>query len=342
MNQTTTIKEIAEKLNLSVSTVSRVLNGIGRQYRISKKTIALVQKTAEEYNFEPNVLARSLRLKKTFTIGVLVPDISNPFFSKFASIIEREARKLNYSTLICASDDDTLVEQKSLNILINRKVDGILATPIGIESSHFIKAYNKGIPLVLIDRFFRNKKIPYITFDDRLGAYNATRLLLENGHKRIACIQGLRETSSNFFRLEGYKEALTEFQIPVDSHLIVGDNFGEENGYNQAKYLLEMPVDERPTAIFASSNLITLGVLKFFKENNVKVPQDFSIVSFDEQEYSALLYTPITTIVHSNHTFSRKAIDMLLLQINSEEILPFTNEVFPTSLILRDSVKKIG
>lgn len=338
---TTTIKEIADKLGISVSTVSRVLNGVGRKYRISQNTIDLVKKTAEEYNFKPNELARGLRLKKTFTLGLLVPDIGNPFFGRIASTLEKAAREYGYSTIICASDEKTTSEKKALDILLNRMVDGILASPIGIDHTHFLKAYKEGTPLVLIDRYFMNTEMPYVTFDDEHGAYDASKLLLDNGHKKIACIQGLVETTSNVHRLNGYKKALKEYDISFDPEMVVGEDFSEMNGYNQAKLLLSRSKEKRPTAIFSFSNLITIGILKAFKEDNIDIPKDISIVSFDEQEYSELLYTPITTVIHTSKEMSQKALEILLEQINSKDRKTNQNIVFPTSLVIRESVKNI-
>lgn len=338
---TTTIKEIADNLGISVTTVSRVLNGVGRKYRISQNTIDLVKKTAEDYNFKPNELARGLRLKKTFTLGLLVPDIGNPFFSRIASTLEKAARKYGYSTIICASDEKTSSEKKALDILLNRMVDGILASPIGIDHSHFLKAYNNGTPLILIDRYFMNTELPYVTFDDEKGAYDASKLLLENGHRKIACIQGLTKTSSNIHRLRGYKKALSEYNISFDPELVIGEDFGEINGYKQAKLLLSRSKEKRPTAIFSFSNLITIGILKVFKEENINIPKDISLVSFDEQEYSGLLYTPITTVIHTSKEMSKKALEMLLEQINSKERKCDQNITFPTSLVIRESVKDI-
>ncbi|MDA3815814.1 MAG: LacI family DNA-binding transcriptional regulator [Prolixibacteraceae bacterium] len=170
----TNIKELASKLNISITTVSRVLNGKARQYRISTKTEKKVRDAAKAFHYSPNQFARGLKLDKSETIGVIVPDISNPFFSEIVMSIERESKKYGFAVLIGNSGDDTEQEVTLIDHFKSRKVDGIIIAPVGITSTHIEHVFQNGMPLVIVDRTFPGVNIPTITSDNYGGAYNAT------------------------------------------------------------------------------------------------------------------------------------------------------------------------
>lgn len=335
----TTLKNIAEQTGTSVTTVSRVLNNKSEHYRISEKTGNKILQVAKKLNYSPNQLARSLRLKHTNTIGYIVPDISNPFFSSIAKSLERSVRTSGYSVILCDSEENTEIEIKSLKLLLDRKVDGLIISPVGQEVKHIAQAYKKNIPIVLIDRFFDELKIPYVGSDNYHGAYEAVNLFINNGHKRIACIQGLKNTSPNNDRVRGYKDALLKNNIDIIEDLIVGDSFGEENGYIETKLLLKKK--PLPTALFATSNLISLGALRALYEEGLRVPNDISMISFDEQPYSNFLATPMTTIAQESVEIGHLAAKLLVDHIESSKKLEPNGILLPTKLTVRNSVKKI-
>jgi len=339
MKSNITLKTIAQQLGVSESTVSRVLNGKASKYRISKKTEENILKTAKELNFTPNPLARSLRLNKTNTIGLVIPDISNPFFSSIARYIEQEARKLGYSIILCDTEENTELEKESLELLELRKVDGLIISPVGQTHNCIKRIYNNGMPIVIIDRHFPNLDIPFVASDNYNGALNATSYLIENGHKIIACIQGLTHTTPNNERVRGYCDAHKKYNLPVDESLIVGDSFGEQNGYLETKLLLKNA--KHITAIFAVSNLISLGALKAIYEESLKVPEDISIISFDDQPYSDFLATPMTTVTQKNKEMGQIAIKLLINQIETKIRFSGKCVILPTKLIHRKSVKII-
>ena len=172
-----TIKELAQELEMSTTTVSRVLTGQEKKYRISDKTAQRVREMAEKLDFAPNQIARNLRLQKTNTIGLIIPDISNPFFANLARTVEEELRRRGKMVLLCDTKDDTDLEHESIALLKGRKVDGLLVAPVGKESKHFIE--NTSIPIVLIDRYFEDQNIPFVTTDNFFGAYEATSFLFQ-------------------------------------------------------------------------------------------------------------------------------------------------------------------
>jgi LacI family transcriptional regulator len=338
MRNTITLKHIALKTGVSVATVSRVLNGKSAKYRISKKTQALIQKVARDLNYSPNQLARSLRLSRSNTIAYINPDISNPFFSSIGKSIVKYARKAGYSIILGDSEEGTDMELSLINAMLEHKVDGLIISPVGLKYSHLVDIHKKRIPLVLIDRYFPDVDLPYVTSDNYGGALEAVSLLIENGHSRIACIQGLKNTSPNNDRVRGYIDAHKKYGIPVDNSLIKGDSFGEENGYIETKLLLERK--NIPTAIFAVSNLISLGSLRALKENGYNVPNDVSMISFDDQPYSQFLSTPMTTVGQQSFQIGQIAAKLMIDQIESKKNPDPQSILLPTRLIIRNSVKR--
>jgi len=335
----TTLKFIADQLGISVTTVSRTLSGQASRYRISKQTESAVRQLAKEFNFVPNHLARGLRLKKTQTIGLVIPDISNPFFAGIAHEVTLGTRKHGYSIILCDSQEDTALEAQSIALLSSQRVEGIVLCPVGLSSGHLSRFGQHSLPVVLVDRYFPDIPLPYVGADNLSGAKDATRFLIENGHRRIACLQGLRGTSPNEFRLRGYKEALADHQLPVDDSLIAGDSFGEQSGYIETKLLLRTRKDV--TAILAFSNLIALGALRALAEEKLRIPDDISIIAFDDQPYAAYLDTPMTTVAQPFSEMGEVAVKLLFDQIQSPQREPKGGILLPTRLIVRRSVRKI-
>jgi len=334
------IRELAKLLNLSPTTVSRVLNGKSERYRISSDTTRRVRQVAKDYNYTPSKIARGLKMDRTDTLGLIIPDISNPFFADIAQSIEKEARSKGYSLILCDSGDDWNDERELIGLLRSHKVDGMVIAPMGTKFEHIIQAYNSGVAMVIIDRCFPDIKVPSITSDNYQGGYDAVNYLIKMGHRKILCIQGTPESLPNMERLRGYGDACKANNINVDQELIVGDNFSMENGYRQTRIMFSM--GNTPTAIFAFSNLISLGVIKAVNEMGLKIPDDISLISFDEQPYSAYLGTPMTTVNQKKSEMGQLAIDILLKYIADKEYRKkIVNMKLKTDLIIRDSVKNL-
>lgn len=340
-----TIQSIAENLNVSTATVSKVINGVAKKYRISDKTIKAVNDEIERLGYIPNTIAKSLRSQKSYTIGLIFPDLSNPWFTKLALQIEADCRKKGYHILLCNSNGSTKIENEHIQLLRNRMVDGIIIDPVGVDNDHLVNAYNEGLPMILIDRCFENSPIPFISSDDAKVSYEAVNYLIKKGHRKIVCLQGLDKTSSNIYRVSGYKRALEENGISFNPNLILGNDFTYENGYDNGLKIIENNdnnEENKITAIFSTSNQITLGVLKVFKEKNVKIPDDISIISFDDWDYSELLYTPITTISHIlNSDAGSLAVKNLMKQIENDEKIKIPNTILSAKIIKRASVKTL-
>lgn len=333
-----TLQGIADQTGVSVSTISRVLSGQAGRYRISKKTEAAVRALAKQVNFVPNQLARGLRLRKTQSVGLVIPDISNPFFAAVAQQVALGTHKHGYSVILCASEDSVDLEAQALGLLQSRGVEGVVLCPVGQSAKHLAAFTQAGLPMVLVDRFFPDLPIPFVSSDNAAGARQATELLIASGHRRIICLQGLRGTSPNEFRVQGYKEALAAHQIPVDESLIVGDSFTEESGYIETKLLLRTQPEAR--AILALSNLNALGAIRALAEEKRKIPGDMSLVSFDDPPYAPYLSPPMTTVGQSFSEMGTVAVKLLFDQIQFPRRLATGGILLPTTIVSRQSVQK--
>ena len=334
-----TLQCIADRSGVSVTTISRVLSGQADRYRISKQTEAAVRQIAKEVNFVPNQLARGLRLKKTLKVGLVIPDVSNPFFAGIARQVTLGARKHEYSVVLCDSQDNIDLELRSLALLQSQHVEGVVLCPVGQSGEHLAQFSGGRLPIVLVDRFFEDLPIPYVSSDNAGGARQATEHLLANGHRRIACLQGLPNTSPNESRVRGYKEALSRHQVPFEEALVVGDSFSEQSGYIETKLLLRN--EPGITAILALSNLNALGCIRALAEEKRRIPEDISIVSFDDPPYAAYLATPMTSVAQSYSEMGDVAVKLLFDQIQSTRGQPRGGILIPTSLVVRESVKQI-
>ncbi|MCF8358203.1 MAG: LacI family transcriptional regulator [Prolixibacteraceae bacterium] len=332
-----TIQQISNTTGYSVSTVSRVLNGYSRQYRISEKAQKLIKKKAEELNYKPNQMARGLRLKRTFTIGLVIPDFANPFFAIMAKHIEKAASLSDYSILLVDSDENAEKEKQQIKNMIARDIDGIIVAPVGTEKNHFNDIIKQKIPLLFIDRYFPDMDVPFLSSDNFRGAYDAIKLFIRNGHKKIAIIKGDNRIEPVKERLRGYINALKESGINVCEKFIAGNGFSPENGYHTTLELLELP--EKPTAILAMSNLIGLGVLQALNEKNMSIPSDMSFIVFDDQPYVSYLNPPVTTVKQNSEMIGKMAFELLLKKISDPGHTP-SSQLIPTAIIERRSISQ--
>lgn len=334
-----TIHDIARKAGISVSTVSRVLNHKTANYRISKETEALVLKAAKELNYQPNQLARGLRLKKTQTIGLVAPDLSNPFFAYVIKSVQTVAHGLGYSLVVCDTDESLAREIEHLNLLRSKGVDGLIIMPVGQTSRHIDPLLEEGLPMVLLDRCFDGLNTDAVMVDNHKGAFEATEHLIRYGHSRIAIIKGLDDTFTNNGRVQGYKDALAKHGLPLDGSLIVGRDFGRENGYIETKLLLKMTPP--PTAIFAASDLITLGALQAIFEAGWRIPEDISLVAFDDMDFAPFVMSPLTAVAQPKEVMGEIAVKLLVQQIKEKGSHEANRIVLKPRLIVRDSVRLV-
>jgi LacI family transcriptional regulator len=330
------IKDIAEATNLSVTTVSRVLNGKADQFRISEQSQKKIIETAEALHYIPNQIAQYLQSGKTRTIALIIPSLINPYFSRIAGKINSELQQLGYTTLISDSNESCEIEREEIIQIISSNVEGILIAPCGDSRENLELIQERNLQVVCIDRYIEGMDIPIVSTDNYQGAYAATQHLIKNGHTRIACIQGVESSMPNKLRIKGFKAAMKE--AGIHEYSIVGTAFSVQNGY--AETLLLLYGKERPSAIFALSNTISLGSIKALKENNIRIPEDISLITFDDHPYMDFLTTPLTCVAQPIDDICKIAIRLLFDQIDEQG--KKANQIFLQPTIhYRDSVKQL-
>ena len=333
-----TLVSIAERSGCSISTVSRVLSGNAAKYRISQRTVARVTEEVKRCNYTPSLLAKGLRTNRTDTIGLLIPNIENSFFANVAGVVIRESRNYNYKVVVVDTQEDERNEQDGLSALLARRVDGIIAAPCGNDAALFASVQEGGMPLVLIDRYLPDAgMLSYVTTDNYRGAVMAAEYLLENGHRRIACIQGTPHSMPVRDRVRGFGDTLRAHGLG-DRIVVTGEDFSVQNGYLETK--LALAREERPTAIFALSNLILLGVVKAVHESGLRIPDDISVVSFDDNMLFNYLDPAITCIGQPTDEIGTLAVKLLIRAVREPGAAP-SHLHLPPSLIIRRSVRNL-
>lgn len=310
-----TLKDIAERTGFSVSTISRVLHDSSKKYKIGEETRQIIRQVAEELGYRPNILARGLRLKRTHEIGIVVPDIANPFFAALIKSFATELRKGGYNFIVYDSDEDIALERSSIKSLLEKRVDGLIIASVGQDFTHLSKLREVGVPVVTVDRCFDALDVDSVSVDNVTGSLLAVNHLIREGHHRIAFIQGLPGTYANEARLVGYKLALERADIPLDERLIVGDDFRSMNGYLETKLLLKMT--SPPSAIFTAGDLIALGALEACREIGCQIPNDVSLVTFDDPVFATYLSPALTAVEQPIAKMAEMAVAMLYRRIRT-------------------------
>jgi LacI family transcriptional regulator len=335
----TTIHDIAKKLNLSASTVSRALND---NPVISETTRKLVKKMAGDMGYRPNTLAANLRTRRTNTIGVIVPLINRHFFSSVISGIEDVAYSQGFAVTISQSNDKLEKESKIAQTLFANRVDGIILS-IGMETNSYehIKLFSeRKIPVVFFDRVVDEIKAHKIVVDDYGGGYRATRHLISQGAKTIAHIGGPLNLKIYEYRQKGYCEALKEADLTVDKSMIINNSLSREEGKKAIQQLLQNNI--KPDAIFCANDTTALSVIIYLQENGYKVPEDIAIVGFSNEPFSEVVTPSISTVKQPGYLIGQKAAQLIIDQIsNGGSTTEFKTIVMPTELIIRNSSKKI-
>lgn len=329
-----TLETIAEKTGYSISTVSRALAGKAEKFRISETAAETIRKTAAELGYTPNIIAQNLRNRKTETIGLVVPDMSNPYFAEISSVIVAEAKKHGYTTIVTDTMENESAQKDSVCALVSRKVEGMIIVPCGSDPGYLEDLNKRVAPIILVDRYFENSPLPFVVTNNWQGGVDGTNILIRNGHKKIACIRGNLDSMPNRKRTEGYLSALRKAGLE-EFKQIVGNDFTVQNGYIETKLLLNR--SDRPTAIFALSNTIGLGAIRAIREAGLKIPDDISLVSFDNNIYLDYFVPAVTRIGQRVEEMGRMAVKLLIGSIQGQKTLSSQIEL-STETILRESV----
>lgn len=313
------LKDIAKQADVSVGAVSQVLNN--KPIRISEDKKKLIQQLAKENNYSPNIAAKSLVSNKTNTIGLVIPDINNPFFASLAKTVEDQLRKAGYLLILVNSDDRFESEQELVRLLLNRGVDGLILA-LSNESYTFEQQQRemlKGIdiPLVLVDRGVDNFEGSQVFYNNRLGGYLATRHLIDQGHRRIGAMMNPSKNINCVYRHQGYLDALAEAGIDFQDAWSVPTKFQFEDAYDKADQLLN---NQEITGIVAGNDLIALGIIKRAREQGKRVPEDISLVGYDNLPLNELLETALTSVEQDVDVLGEKAVECLFSAFEKQEM----------------------
>lgn len=307
-----TIKDIAKILNVTCATVSKALSN---QEDISAEMKSKVRKVAEELHYRPNILARGLVKNESKTIGLIIPDITNPFYPEIAQGIEETINEEGYSLILCNSNWDKDKENNHISLLIGKKVDGLIIAPIGIEQADAVKV---DFPIITVGNKNSITEENYVVIDDEKGGYIATSHLIENGCRSILFIGGQENVLSNKDRLRGYKKALSDNNIEIQESNIYSRNFKRESGYMTLKEIMQS--QKMPDGIFAGNDILALGIIQAITESGFKIPEDIKVVGFDDIIYMQLPEISLTTIIQPKYEMGVLAAKMLLSKIKNPNV----------------------
>jgi DNA-binding LacI/PurR family transcriptional regulator len=330
-----TVKDLGRRLNLHFTTVSKALHNHPDISEQTKRSVILL---AEKLGYHPNSIAKNLKSRKTYTLGVIVPLIENDFFSAVISGVEEVAYGRNFNTIVCQSNEDTEREAIHVRTLTSNRVAGVLVSVSKTTTSgaHFRPLQKQGIPLVFFDRFCEDIEADKVVVNDYDGATQAVRHLVHCGYKRIAHLAGSTNTSIGRDRCRGYVDELKRNGIEIDPEMIVCGGFQERDGVSAFRTLLSR--DRMPDAIFAVNDPVAIGAYKEIKRKNLKIPKDIALAGFGDNTLSSYLDPPLTTVMQSPYKMGKIAADMLLRRIeNSESEIESKVEVIETKLIIRRS-----
>jgi len=325
------IYDVARESGVSVFTVSAVVN---KKAHVGKRLRERVETAIRKLNYRPNLIARSLANRRTHTIGMIVPDIGNPFFPMVVRGAEDAAQKHGYNLLLCNSDDILDKEERAVEVLLSKRVDGILLTKAS-ESfrppmQQMIKDAN--IPFVLVMRTYTVLTNDAVITDDYHGAYEAVRHLARAGRRRIGLISGPLKISNAKERWQGFHDALKAESLPYESHLVIEGDYRIESGFRAGHALLS----HRPDGIYVANHLMTIGMLKAAEEMGMNCPEDFGLVSFDDYPWLSIFRPRLTTVELPKHQLGSEAAELLIRRITGDTSKPVVRKLQP-ELRVRES-----
>ncbi|MBD0833487.1 LacI family DNA-binding transcriptional regulator [Aestuariibaculum sediminum] len=338
--KTVTLKQIANELNISVTTVSKALKNYPD---VSKKTRQRVLELAKSLDYTPNAYAVSLRMKQSKTIGVIVPDTVHHFFSTVIKGILKEAESRDYMVILMQSNERFDLEKKQIDLLMSKGVDGILVSLSNDTKKfdHLQKVIDYNIPLVLFDKISKTLKCSKVYIDDRKAAYDAVTYLIKKGFKRIAHFRGDLNPQNSIDRFLGYKQALLDNGIPFDPELVYmcNNNADFDDGYNNAKKLIT-DHGSNVDAIFTITDLVAIGIIKYFKDHDIKVPDDIALFGFSNWFMSSVICPTLTTVEQHAFEIGEQSSKILFDEIQcklTKTPIKHKNIIIPTEMIFRES-----
>ena len=334
-----TIKDIQKETGLGLATISKYING-GNVLDKNKK---LIDDAIKKLDYSVNEFGRSLKTKKSMTVGIIIPELSNIFVTSIITVIEDILRKNGYSIIVCDCRTDEKLERDVIEFLLSKRVDGIISMPVAITGEYLKKATNRGIPIVLIDRLVEGIDADAVMVDNRSASEKAIDYLVENGHKNIGIIVGPSDVYTSQQRLIGYKNALSKIGIKANDENIIQANYTVEGGYEGMKKLISENKDM--SATFVTNYEMTLGAIIAINEMNIKIPEDLSFIGFDNLQLSKIVKPKLSIVDQPLEQIGWNAANIILKRLNTNKDsgkLEAKQKIeLMTSLIKRESVRKI-
>ncbi|TXL60555.1 catabolite control protein A [Cerasibacillus terrae] len=330
---TVTIYDVAREANVSMATVSRVVNG---NPNVKPSTRKKVLDTIERLGYRPNAVARGLASKKTTTVGAIIPDISNIFFAELARGIEDIATMYKYNIILNNSDQNKERELQLINTMYEKQVDGILFMSDTISDEHLEQFKGESVPVVLATTYDENDKLPSVNIDYEKAGYEATKYLIDQGNERIAFVSENEEAIINQLKYKGYIRALKEAFLPINDDYIIHGQYTHDSGMKAAEQLLKL--DDRPTAVFTASDELGMGVIHGAQDFGLKVPEDLEVFGFNNTRLSTMVRPTLTAIDQPTYDIGAVAMRLLTKLMNKEEVEEST-VILPHRIVKRNSTK---
>lgn len=326
-----TLKDVANRAGVSTATVSHVIN---HTRYVSDELTAKVRQAMEELNYYPNAIARSLRRKQTHNIGMIVPDISYPFLGEVAKGVEDAGFKRGYNVILCDSDGKLEREADYIELLQEKKVDGIIFVAAGESTNQVQALLDQGMPVVVCARQLRGLEVDEVIADNEGAGHQATEHLIGLGHHRVGCIAGPKDLGVSSKRVDGYRHALAHHHVSLHKERIAYASFQPRGGYEAMVELLAL--SKPPTAVFACSDLMAIGAICAASRKGLKVPQDVAIIGCDDIALAAFTSPSLSTVAQPKYEMGVVAVEMLVDRIR-DQTRPPARQLLPTELVLRDS-----
>jgi LacI family transcriptional regulator len=326
-----TMNDVARAANVSIATVSHVINGTRF---VSPERVERVQLAMRELGYTPDATARSLRVGRTDTIGLVVPDNSNPFFAALARWIEEAGFEAGYTTILANSNERPDREHRYVSTLVSKRVDGLILSPSRGDHSTLTRLLeNARIPVVVVDRDAALPNADVVLYDNEGGSHEATRYLIELGHERIGCVAGPADASSATERVAGFRRAIAEAGLPEQP--VVESDFHFAGGRDATARLLDSGASL--TAVFAANDLMAAGAVRELAARGIAVPTDMSVIGFDDAPLAEMISPALTTMRQPLQDMAHTAVSMLLSRVTSGDGGAPARKVLSTSLVIRDS-----
>lgn len=326
------INDVAKQAKVSTATVSRIINGLSGYTEETRQTVVNV---IREMGYKPNAIARGLVNKRTHTMGVLLPNISSRLATVLLKGIENRAHHLDYSVVICNTENDGKRTMEYLDVLSEKQVDGIIITSEWLKDAYGEALLAMKIPVVLVLTVSYRFQIPYIKVDDKQAAYQATKYLIDKGHKEIGIISGpQKDKLAGLPRIEGYKQALADYRLTISEDRIAYGDFTYKSGRKGIEEVFKRSPDI--TAVFAASDEMALGILSYAYKKGIKIPDDLSVIGYDDTQDAEMAIPPLTTVHQPIYEMGERAVEMLFGSKGTAESV-----IMPHHIVERDSVSEV-